>query len=282
MSTPLVSTAVGVVEPARAGMASGINSTLRQVGIATGVAGARHDPRLARARRRSSTGLSGTPLAGHAHALAHAISTGGAPQAIASTPRAAPRPRRRERARSALVGGLNTILLIGAIVAFAAAVASFVLIRERDFVAHAEAGGGAGRAGGGGMSGSAHRVVVVGGGFAGLQAVRGLRRAPVEVTLVDRQNYTLFQPLVYQVATGALSPAEIAMPLRADPQPAAERARRAGRGHRLRPRTARGRPRPTCRTATARRRSATTRSSSPAARATRTSATTSGARMRPS
>ena len=65
------------------------------------------------------------------------------------------------------------------------------------------------------MSGTAtHRVVVVGGGFAGLQAVRGLQGAPVEVTLVDRQNYTLFQPLVYQVATGALSPAEIAMPLR--------------------------------------------------------------------
>jgi NADH:ubiquinone reductase (H+-translocating) len=60
-----------------------------------------------------------------------------------------------------------------------------------------------------------HRVVVVGGGFAGLQAVRRLRRAPVEVTLVDRENYTLFQPLVYQVATGALSPAEIASPLRA-------------------------------------------------------------------
>jgi NADH:ubiquinone reductase (H+-translocating) len=59
-----------------------------------------------------------------------------------------------------------------------------------------------------------HRVVVVGGGFGGLKAVRGLRRAPVEVTLVDRQNFTLFQPLVYQVATGALSPAEIAAPLR--------------------------------------------------------------------
>jgi NADH dehydrogenase len=60
-----------------------------------------------------------------------------------------------------------------------------------------------------------HRVVVVGGGFAGLQAVRGLRGTPVDVTLVDRQNYTLFQPLVYQVATGGLSDAEIAMPLRA-------------------------------------------------------------------
>ena len=57
-------------------------------------------------------------------------------------------------------------------------------------------------------------MVVVGGGFAGLRAVRSLRGAPVDVTLVDRQNFTLFQPLVYQVATGALSPAEIAAPLR--------------------------------------------------------------------
>jgi NADH:ubiquinone reductase (H+-translocating) len=59
-----------------------------------------------------------------------------------------------------------------------------------------------------------HRVVVVGGGFGGLQAVRSLRRAPVEVTLVDRRNFHLFQPLLYQVATGALSPDEIATPLR--------------------------------------------------------------------
>jgi NADH:quinone reductase (non-electrogenic) len=59
------------------------------------------------------------------------------------------------------------------------------------------------------------RVVVVGGGFAGLQAVRKLRGAAVDVTLVDRQNFHLFQPLVYQVATGALSAAEIAAPLRA-------------------------------------------------------------------
>jgi NADH dehydrogenase len=58
-------------------------------------------------------------------------------------------------------------------------------------------------------------VIVVGGGFAGIQAVRHLRRAPVEVTLVDRQNFHLFQPLAYQVATGSLSPAEIATPLRA-------------------------------------------------------------------
>src|SRR6516165_4823374 len=62
---------------------------------------------------------------------------------------------------------------------------------------------------------SPHRVVVVGGGFGGLQAVLKLRRAPVEVTLVDRRNFHLFQPLTYQVATGALSPGQIAYPLRA-------------------------------------------------------------------
>ena len=60
-----------------------------------------------------------------------------------------------------------------------------------------------------------HRVVVVGGGFGGLQATLGLRRTDVEVTLVDRRNFHLFQPLTYQVATGALSPGEIAYPLRA-------------------------------------------------------------------
>ncbi len=58
------------------------------------------------------------------------------------------------------------------------------------------------------------RVVVVGGGFAGVLAVRGLRRADVEVTLVDRQNFYLFQPLAYQVATGSLSAEEVAVPLR--------------------------------------------------------------------
>ena len=58
------------------------------------------------------------------------------------------------------------------------------------------------------------RVVVVGGGFGGLLAARGLRRADVQVTLVDRQNFFLFQPLVYQVATGSLSSVEVAIPLR--------------------------------------------------------------------
>jgi NADH:ubiquinone reductase (H+-translocating) len=57
-------------------------------------------------------------------------------------------------------------------------------------------------------------VVIVGGGFAGLSAARALRRAPVRVTLLDRHNYHLFQPLLYQVATAGLSPGDIASPIR--------------------------------------------------------------------
>jgi NADH dehydrogenase/putative oxidoreductase len=57
-------------------------------------------------------------------------------------------------------------------------------------------------------------VVVVGGGFGGLAAVRALRRTACRITLIDRSNHTLFQPLLYQVATAALSPADIALPIR--------------------------------------------------------------------
>lgn len=62
--------------------------------------------------------------------------------------------------------------------------------------------------------GERHHVVIVGGGFGGLTAARAFGRAPVRVTLVDRRNFHLFQPLLYQVATGGLSPANIASPLR--------------------------------------------------------------------
>ncbi len=59
-----------------------------------------------------------------------------------------------------------------------------------------------------------HKVVILGGGFAGLSAAHALRHAPVDVTLIDRRNFHLFQPLLYQVATGGLSPANIAATLR--------------------------------------------------------------------
>src|SRR5467141_4566138 len=59
-----------------------------------------------------------------------------------------------------------------------------------------------------------HRVVIIGGGFGGLRAARALKAAPVDVTLIDRRNYHLFQPLLYQVATGSLSAGDVAAPLR--------------------------------------------------------------------
>src|SRR5579863_8837311 len=59
-----------------------------------------------------------------------------------------------------------------------------------------------------------HRVVILGGGFGGLNAAQKLKHAPVDVTVIDRRNFHLFQPLLYQVATGSLSPGEIAAPLR--------------------------------------------------------------------
>src|SRR5215510_15283521 len=61
----------------------------------------------------------------------------------------------------------------------------------------------------------AHRVVVIGGGFGGLHATQCLKHVPVRVTLIDRRNFHLFQPLLYQVATGWLSAANIASTLRA-------------------------------------------------------------------
>src|SRR5215472_5002411 len=58
------------------------------------------------------------------------------------------------------------------------------------------------------------RVVIIGGGFAGIAAAHALRHADVEIVLIDRRNHHIFQPLLYQVATAVLSPAEIAAPIR--------------------------------------------------------------------
>ena len=60
----------------------------------------------------------------------------------------------------------------------------------------------------------ADHVVIIGGGFGGLSAAKALRQAPVRITVIDRHNHHLFQPLLYQVATATLSPGDIASPIR--------------------------------------------------------------------
>jgi EmrB/QacA subfamily drug resistance transporter len=132
VNVPLASTAVGVVEPARAGMASGINSTLRQVGIATGVA-ALGSILASQADSTVVAHLSHTPLAANAHALAASVSNGSVLQAVETVP-AHLRGLAAGAARAGFVDGLNAVILIGAVVCFAAAVLTLVLIRQRDFV----------------------------------------------------------------------------------------------------------------------------------------------------
>ena len=71
------------------------------------------------------------------------------------------------------------------------------------------------------------RVVIIGAGFGGLTAAKELAGAPFDVTVIDRHNYHLFQPLLYQVATAALSPADIASPIRGILRAPGERQRRS-------------------------------------------------------
>jgi EmrB/QacA subfamily drug resistance transporter len=145
----LASTAVGVVPHRSAGMASGINTTFRQVGVATGIAafGTLFATRLTNG---IIGGLRATPLAGRARGLATAVSQGQAGRAFGSLPAAA-RGAAVHAARAAFVSGMNEILLVSGIGALVAAVAAFALIRRRDFVAQAppqQAGAVAGEAGG--------------------------------------------------------------------------------------------------------------------------------------
>lgn len=138
INPPLASTAIGVVPPERAGMASGINSAFRQVGIATGIAalGTLFSHAV---RARVAALLTGVPGFGaaRAHALAAAVAAGNADAApIGSLP-----PHARGAAvralRAGFVHGLNEILLVGSLLSFAAALMSLALIRRRDFEAGA-------------------------------------------------------------------------------------------------------------------------------------------------
>ncbi len=134
INPPLASTAVGVVTPDRAGMASGINSTFRQVGIATGIAllGTLFSSKVT---ATVVAGVAGVPgLAGNGQRIATAVQSGEIRQVLGKLP-----PQARGQVelitRGAFTTGLDRILLVAAVIAIAAGVAALVLIRTRDFAA---------------------------------------------------------------------------------------------------------------------------------------------------
>jgi hypothetical protein len=130
----LASTAIGVVPPQRSGMASGINSTFRQVGIATGIAalGAIFEHEL---RTKLAPHLIGTPIAGHAGKIAHAVAAGGAQSVVQHVP-AGHRVAAMTAIHSAYASALNEILVVGGVVAFAGAALALVLVRGKDFAVY--------------------------------------------------------------------------------------------------------------------------------------------------
>jgi EmrB/QacA subfamily drug resistance transporter len=131
VNAPLASTAVSVVEPRRAGMASGINNTFRQIGIATGIAalGAIFQSRIA-----SDLAASGKVPAGKVHEFAQAVSSGATNEALKAVPAPA-RAQAETLAHSAFISGLNSILLVAAFVLFTGAILAFALVRQQDLVA---------------------------------------------------------------------------------------------------------------------------------------------------
>jgi hypothetical protein len=133
VNPPLASTAIGVVDPRRAGMASGINSTFRQVGIATGIAllGTLFSNRFT---SEVTSQVAQVPaLSGNGAKIAAAAKSGGASQVLGNLPTAV-RAQVREITASSFTTGLNFILLVAAIIAFTAGVVSFFAIRQKDFV----------------------------------------------------------------------------------------------------------------------------------------------------
>jgi EmrB/QacA subfamily drug resistance transporter len=134
----LAQAAIAVVEPRQSGMASGINSTFRQVGIATGIAalGAIFQSRV---QHKVMDALAGTPLAGRASQIAHAVASGGGRGALGS---GSPQTQALvgHAARHAFVSGLDELFVIGGGVAMVGALLAFVLVRQSDFIAHAHQG----------------------------------------------------------------------------------------------------------------------------------------------
>jgi Major Facilitator Superfamily len=134
VNPPLASTAIGVVRPERAGMASGINSTFRQIGIATGIAGLgslfSHTVRTHIVSMLTATHVVG----GHAaDALARTVAQGnGATSALGALPPRA-RPAAVHAVRASFVAGLNDVFLIGALLVLVSAALTLVLIRSQDF-----------------------------------------------------------------------------------------------------------------------------------------------------
>jgi EmrB/QacA subfamily drug resistance transporter len=137
---PLASTAIGVVSPERSGMASGINSTFRQVGIATGIA-ALGSVLQSRVETRLDDLLAGAPagVGASSRDLAEAVAAGGGEEALAGVPAGA-REQVAAAAREAFVSGLNDILLIAAAIALTGAVCALALVRRQDFVVAPEGG----------------------------------------------------------------------------------------------------------------------------------------------
>jgi hypothetical protein len=132
INPPLASAAVGVVEPARSGMASGINNTFRQVGIATGIAalGAIFQSRI---ETKLGQLLTGTPAAPHTSQIAQGVSAGGSQQVLASVPPPF-RATISNAANQAFISGINELFIVASVTAFVGAVLAAVLVRQRDFV----------------------------------------------------------------------------------------------------------------------------------------------------
>jgi EmrB/QacA subfamily drug resistance transporter len=137
INPPLAQTAVGVVPPERSGMGAGINTTFRQVGIATGIAGLgaifQHH-----VQSKAIEKLGSAPI-GNAKHLAELISGGEVPQAIASVPPGPGRGIVAQVARESFISGLNELFVIAGVIAFVGAVGALVLVRQRDFVVSAAA-----------------------------------------------------------------------------------------------------------------------------------------------